>query len=587
MKVRTKLILLLSLLVFVLVTVFIFSWYVERKTLVLIFEKETDEKKDVFNKLIMLKGQSLETLVYDYTYWDEMVNFIVKEDKGWAEEMIDDNTLSNFSANSIWVCRLDTSLIYSISNLNDTRLQEMALPNEAFSRLFRERFCHFFLNTPKGLMEIRGATVHTTVDAERRNLPRGYFFAGRLWNNDYIAELSALTGSSIAITPVSGKIKFLDTLNPDEGIITFTRILTGWDGKPLMQLRAQVVSEIIKGFNLRYKKYLVTLLIFTVVIIATFAFFTMGWIGIPLYSIPKTLKKGDLRYIDILQKDKTEFGDISRLLDKFFKQRGELLKEISQREKAEQELVNAYQKLKDAQEQLIQSSKMAAMGQLAAGISHELNQPLTGIKGFAESAVMELDDNSPLREDLNKIAEQADRMDKIIRNIRFFARRSEFKMEELDINRPIEDAFMLLNEQLKIRNIRVSKYLGGNLPKIKGDRNQLQQIFLNLITNARDAIDSLKNHNGGEIIARSILSADKKNIEITFDDTGCGIPKEDIENIFNPFFTTKSPDGGIGLGLSIVYRIIENHKGRIEVESLLGRGTTFKIILPIDGEIRS
>jgi PAS domain S-box-containing protein len=255
--------------------------------------------------------------------------------------------------------------------------------------------------------------------------------------------------------------------------------------------------------------------------------------------------------------------------------------DVTERKKAEQALQDAYNKLKDAQEELIQSGKMAAMGQMAAGISHELNQPLTGIKGFTQAVLMDLDKDSPIRQDLNRIVEQADRMDKIIKNIRLFARKSEFKTEELDINKPIQDALMLLSQQLKLHNIRVNRALAKGLPKIKGDPNQLQQVFLNLITNARDAMDSLNSADAKELTIKACLSQDKKNIEITFQDTGCGISPKDLKNIFNPFFTTKSTAGDIGLGLSIAYRIIENHKGRIEVESQVGKGTTFRITLPI------
>jgi len=258
-----------------------------------------------------------------------------------------------------------------------------------------------------------------------------------------------------------------------------------------------------------------------------------------------------------------------------------IVRDITGRKKAQRELEDAYQKLKETQEQLIQSAKMAAMGQLAAGISHELNQPLTGIKGFAQAAFMDLKESDPLRADLSKIIEQADRMDRIIKNVRFFARKSEFKMEELDINQPIEDSLMLLSQQLKVHNIRVAKHFAENLPKIKGDQNQLQQIFLNLITNAKDAIGNLNNPDGGELLIKTSLSEDKKNIEVVFQDTGCGISEENLSNVFNPFFTTKSPGGGIGLGLAIVYRIVENHQGKIEFESQEGKGTTFKITLPV------
>jgi C4-dicarboxylate-specific signal transduction histidine kinase len=258
-----------------------------------------------------------------------------------------------------------------------------------------------------------------------------------------------------------------------------------------------------------------------------------------------------------------------------------IAKDITERKQAEEDREKAFHKLKQTQEELIQSSKMAAMGQLASGISHELNQPLTGIKGFAQAMFMEADESNPFRSDLNKIIEQADRMDKIIKNVRFFARKSEFKMEPLDINIPIEDSFVLLSEQLRVHNIHVEKLLAKNLPKIKADSNQLQQVFLNLITNSRDAIDSLKSAEGGKLIIKTSLSEDKKNIIIIFKDTGCGISKEDLTNIFNPFFTTKSPGGGIGLGLCIAYRIIDNHAGRIEAENTESKGAAFKITLPV------
>ena len=253
---------------------------------------------------------------------------------------------------------------------------------------------------------------------------------------------------------------------------------------------------------------------------------------------------------------------------------------------AEEALEEAYCNLKETQKQLIQSGKMAAMGQLASGISHELNQPLTGIKGFAQAALMDLDENSPLRSDLDKIVEQVDRMDKIVKNIRFFARKSEFKLEVIDINKPIENSLMLLTQQLKVHNIQMNVSLGKNLPKIKGDANQLEQVFLNLISNARDAIDSSIRLKSGKITIKTALNKDRKNIEVTFKDIGCGIPKKDLENVFNPFFTTKSPGGGMGLGLSIVYRIIENHQGKIEVSSLEGKWTKFRIVLPVYREVK-
>jgi two-component system NtrC family sensor kinase len=224
---------------------------------------------------------------------------------------------------------------------------------------------------------------------------------------------------------------------------------------------------------------------------------------------------------------------------------------------------------------------MAAMGRLAAGISHELNQPLTGIKGFAQAVLMDLEKESPFRKDLTKIVAQADRMDAIIKNVRFFARKSDFNMVELDINQIIRDSLMLLSQQLKVHNIRLIQEFGADIPRIQGDPNQLQQAFLNIISNSRDAILGINRPEGGEIRIRTSLSQDKNHVEAIFQDTGCGIPEENLGLIFSPFFTTKSPDKGMGLGSSIVYRIIENHQGQIDFKTKVGEGTTFRIVLPV------
>jgi len=279
---------------------------------------------------------------------------------------------------------------------------------------------------------------------------------------------------------------------------------------------------------------------------------------------------------DYIVKDASYESILPAVIDRSFKR----YKDVIGRRKAEENLKVAYEKLKEAQEELIQSSKMAAMGQLAAGISHELNQPLTGIKGFAQAALMDLEKDSPLQADLRQIVEQADRMDAIIKNVRFFAKKSEFKMKPIDINKPIQDAFMFLEAQLKVHNIKLIKSLAKNLPKVQADPNQLQQAFLNLLTNARDAIDSTKRPKGGQISVQTLLNNDNKSIEIIFKDNGCGISKKTLEYIFNPFFTTKSPNGGMGLGLSIVYRIVNNHKGKITVQGKESEGTSFKINFP-------
>ena len=168
-------------------------------------------------------------------------------------------------------------------------------------------------------------------------------------------------------------------------------------------------------------------------------------------------------------------------------------------------------------------------------------------------------------------------MSKIINNLRIFSRPSRSEIHELDIHKPIEDALMLISQQLKVHGIEVKKSYSQNIPKILGDTNQLQQVFSNLITNARDALEKTNN----KII--KIKTHPTRNghfIEINFIDSGSGIKSKVIDQVFNPFFTTKDPGKGTGLGLSISYGIIQNHGGTMHIQQRKSRGTTISIFLP-------
>lgn len=258
--------------------------------------------------------------------------------------------------------------------------------------------------------------------------------------------------------------------------------------------------------------------------------------------------------------------------------------DITDRKKAQEELTGkntelegAYQELKRTQTQLIQAAKMAAMGELGAGIAHELNQPLGGIKGFTQIALSELDQGSPLKADLKTIEEQADRMVKIVRNISAFSRQTTYELSPIDINVPLEKALMLFTQQLKDSNINLVMEVGQSLPRVSADSNQLQQVFLNVIGNARDALNETEKTDKELAI---VVKPAAEFVEITFTDNGCGIPKDNLKKIFDPFFTTKPVGRGTGLGLSINYGIIKDHSGLIDVASEKGKGTAVKIILP-------
>jgi len=264
----------------------------------------------------------------------------------------------------------------------------------------------------------------------------------------------------------------------------------------------------------------------------------------------------------------------------------ELKKEIEQRSKAEADLGQAYNELKGTQAQLVQTAKLASIGELAAGVAHELNQPLMAIRTLAQVLLRSFQKlpSGGLEEHLKTIERNTGRMMSIINHLRIFSRQSPVSYADVNVNDVINDALLMVSEQLRLRNIEVHKTLGQERLCCTGNPNQLEQVFINLITNARDAITSKAEtetdyHGRLEIIAR--FSADRKHgIEIIFRDNGSGISPENINRLFDPFFTTKEVGKGTGLGLSISYGIIKDHGGSIAVTGTSSEGTTFTIYLP-------
>lgn len=269
-----------------------------------------------------------------------------------------------------------------------------------------------------------------------------------------------------------------------------------------------------------------------------------------------------------------------------------IIRDVTDRNRAEESLKKAYKELKHTQFQLVQSGKLASIGELAAGVAHELNQPLMVIRGNAQliqrslsKGKLELED---MHQQIEPIERNTKRMMNIINHLRTFSRQSKAEYYALDVNKVIEESFLMVGEQLRLRNIEIKKSLDPELPKIKGDTNQLEQVFLNLITNARDAIaeksENEKPLNGNtesiEIISRP-SDTDASLVEILFKDTGSGIQEKDQTNIFDPFYTTKEVGKGTGLGLSISYGIIRDHNGQIGVAETGPEGTMFKVKLPI------
>ncbi len=236
------------------------------------------------------------------------------------------------------------------------------------------------------------------------------------------------------------------------------------------------------------------------------------------------------------------------------------------------------EELQRTQDTLIQAEKLSSIGQIAAGVAHEINNPLTGIllytrlmlKGLKEGNL----DVETSKERLSLMEQETERCTRIIKNLLDFARQTQPKLIPFTLEKVVKNAISILSHHAELSNVNIAVELEKNLPMVFADPDQIQQVFVNIILNAIQAMP-----NGGTLTIKSGYIESTREVFITFIDTGVGIPKENLKKLFTPFFTTKEKGKGVGLGLAVCYGIIQRHKGKIEVESEVGRGTKFTIKL--------
>ncbi|RPI19113.1 MAG: HAMP domain-containing protein [Ignavibacteriae bacterium] len=233
------------------------------------------------------------------------------------------------------------------------------------------------------------------------------------------------------------------------------------------------------------------------------------------------------------------------------------------------------EELKRINDQLFRSEKLASIGKLAAGVAHEINNPLTGVLTNSSLMLEDLEENDPRREDLQVVVNETIRCREIVKRLLDFARQTKPQKKMTDLNALIENIILLVRNQSAFRNIIIKKVLDTSIPQIMVDADQIQQVFINFILNASEAMP-----NGGQLVVNTSLNHARDYIEIKFSDSGCGISEKDKRRIFDPFFTTKQQ--GTGLGLSISHGIIERHGGKIILDSELGKGTCFTIFMPVN-----
>lgn len=243
------------------------------------------------------------------------------------------------------------------------------------------------------------------------------------------------------------------------------------------------------------------------------------------------------------------------------------------------ELERAYGELKMTQAQLVQAEKLSGIGRLAAGVAHELNTPLTGLLGLLRAYRETVKEGTREYGNLDLMLDASEHMARIVNGLTIFARKSKDEFTVLNLNEVIESILSFSSHQLTAKDIKISRHYADDLQKIRGDKGQLQQVVLNIVMNARDAMPE-----GGEFIVKTRNSESGDLVIAEFIDTGSGVKKEDMSRMFEPFFTTKEEGKGVGLGLSIAHGIMKRHRGTITAENQPTEGTKFTIAFVVRGK---
>ncbi|MFC1533879.1 ATP-binding protein [Thermodesulfobacteriota bacterium] len=307
--------------------------------------------------------------------------------------------------------------------------------------------------------------------------------------------------------------------------------------------------------------------------------------------MPRKLSNNEPRYYEInifpiWEKDGkiSEFIEISRDITLRLKEEEEITRRL------EQMVEERTRQLQETHDKLLHQDKMASLGKLAASVVHEINNPIAGVLNLTMLIKRIIEDGSINQKEMDKFKQYLDLMEtetrrtsRIVSNLLTFSRQSKIELGRINLNQLIEQILLLNSNLLKINGIKVEKRFDSNLPDLVGSSDQIQQVFMNFISNAAEAMESAK---GGVLGIETSHSLRGNKIFVKFRDSGTGIPRDNITKLFEPFFSTKKGKGA-GLGLSVAYGIIQEHGGSIDVHSIEGKGTTFEVELPLKEELKT
>ncbi len=547
-----------------------------------ITEGRVTERNQAFDTFLEKNGEPLKMLAEDNANLDQMVDAIANNAQQWFSDNLNGATLASFKANAIWIYGPDAAPRYS-TNTDWTQPPPLPVPPQAFKQLLAtESFAHFFVKIGADIVEIRGARVHGSRDFERLLPGQGFLFVGRFWNKRVLEEMSFFSGTQLMLTTDSERTGNISS-DEENGLIVFSRLLPGWDGKPLAHLIVRNEMPALEQLNRSNARLILSLFLFALVLLLLIYASLVQWVSRPLRLIMASLGRNDPKPIEGLCQGNSEFGELARTTQKFFEQRDNLILEMEERRATKEAL-------RKSEEELRHSQKMEAVGRLAGGVAHDFNNLLTAIIGYAELISTRVTSNALAKQNADLIRKAGEQAAALTRQLLAFSRKQILQPKVIDLNALVVEMEKLLRRVIGER-FDLQSYPEAKIGRVKADPSQIEQVVLNLGVNARDAMPK-----GGELIIRTanvrlddvtarqiaatLHSGDYVMLSVT--DTGAGMDEETMSHIFEPFFTTKGPGKGTGLGLATVYGIVRQTGGGISVESEPGKGSTFRIYLPLE-----
>ena len=524
----------------------VFLWNKERSVSEEAARVGTKEKLEAFKDVIALKSEFYRKFAYDYSYWDELVNFLYTKNKKWASENLDSG-LEDFNATAMFVLDTEKNIVYQISKEGSLK-NPFEFIDKTKIETTNPLFTHFYKKTPAGIVEFFGAPIQKSADTKRETTPYGYLLIAKKWDEKYLKTIGDLGQLHLRLEDINEKY------HTDEYGIYTDIILKDEHGKHISSLCVENENPVSKTINEYATRSLILNTIVALMFIFILILFTTTNVSIPLSDISDALRGKNPKPIKKYLTKKNEYGEISSLIVDFFKKETELEElNATLKERVETEVEKNRQK-----EQLIyQQSKQAAMGQMLNNIAHQWRQPLNAVSitvGKLEYAskkdILRKED---LDSSLQSIKSLVKQMSDTIDDFRNFFKPNKAK-GYFSLLQCLKNSVSVVLEAYESQNIKISIICD---PQIEcfGYERELMQVLLVCFGNSKDAIEENGVREGKiTVVGKQTPHGD---VSITITDNGGGVKNEIIHDIFNPFFTTKEEGKGSGIGLYMSKQIIE------------------------------